>query len=330
MKLIYFILTCLPSFLNIGIRRLMGNTIGKNVKIGLGTLIISNDVKIGDNVKIGPLTYIKTDKLTIDNNSTIKPLSIISTRKVKIGKYVHIAPLSIIKSEFTINSKITIGDHSRIFPYCWLDTGEGITIGKDVGIGGHSLIFTHGAWTDYIKGGPVSLGPVVIKDNVWLPWRVFILPNVVIGENSIIGANSLINKSIGSNMLAGGIPAKILKENLFKDIDPSVKTKRAINILNKFAVYIKNKYNIDSNIKNQSLNFTNFKISVDNPDNLKKGDLLILINKQLDNSNLQEFISNGVSILEHHTKSIKIVTKNKIYESLIIFLRRYGIRLYKL
>ncbi|HTB30409.1 MAG TPA: hypothetical protein VK808_00170, partial [Bacteroidia bacterium] len=184
------LLALLPSFLQVPVRRVLGQKIGKNSRIRWGSIVISKSVQLGESVTIGPFCYIKATQLSIGDHSVVKPLSFISTRIVGLGKYVHIAPLSMISSEFTENSRLEVGDHSRIFPYCWLDTGEGISIGSNVGIGGHSLIFTHGVWTDYIQGGPISYGPVVIKDNVWLPWRVFIMPNVEIGENTIVGANA--------------------------------------------------------------------------------------------------------------------------------------------
>ena len=41
-----------------------------------------------------------------------------------------------------------------------------------------------------------------------------ILPGLVIGENAMIGAGSVVTKSIHSNCIAAGNPAKILKENV--------------------------------------------------------------------------------------------------------------------
>ena len=127
-----FILIFLPSFIQVPIRRILGQRIGKGTKIKFGSIILSSSVNIGSNVKIGPLCFIRAEKIFVDDHSSIKSLCAISTRIVQLGKYVHIAPLSIISSEFTENSKIEIGNHSRIFPFCWLDTGEGIFIGNNI------------------------------------------------------------------------------------------------------------------------------------------------------------------------------------------------------
>ncbi len=197
---------------------MLGQKIGKKSKIKIGTYFSANKVEIGDSVRIGPFCVVKAEEILLGDHCNVKALSIVSTRIIRFGCYVHIAPLSVINSEYFESSVIEIGDHSRLFPFCWLDSGYGIFIGKNVGIGGHTLIFTHGAWTNYIDGGPVSFGPVRIEDNVWLPWRIFIMPNVTIGKDSIVGANSLVNKSFSPNVLIGGNPAKIIKENIIKEL----------------------------------------------------------------------------------------------------------------
>lgn len=318
------LLALLPSFLHVNIRRLGGHKIGKGAKLRFGSLIVSNTIEIGANTRIGPFTYIKARYLKIGDNTVIKPLAMIKTLKVNISDYVHIAPASVISSEFTENAGITIGDHSRIFPYCWLDAGEGITIGKHVGIGGHTLMFTHGVWSNFVDGGPVNFGPIKIEDNVWLPWRVFILPNVVIGENAIIGANSLINKSIEANTLAGGSPAKEIKKI---DFDSTKKKERFEKILTEYASYLKFKDGTESQMADGMLVFNKSKILIDRPDEASGKDLLILINISVDK--LDPTLKEEISILDYNRLSI-FLNGNKATEikQFISFLRRYGVRLY--
>jgi acetyltransferase-like isoleucine patch superfamily enzyme len=323
-----YLLFFFPSFINVPLRKLLGQEIGKGTKIRIGTLINCNNIKLGSNVNIGPLSFIKAQELQVGNNSSIKSLSSISTRLIKLGNYVHIAPLIIISSEFTEFSVIEIGDHSRLFPFCWLDTGNGIYIGENVGIGGHTLIFTHGVWSNYLDGAPVSYGPVKIKNNVWLPWRVFILPNVTIEENTIVSANSLVNKSFPKNVLIGGSPAKVLKENIFNQITNEEKINRFNSILSDYANYIRFKYKIEGLLHANHLEFNNNKIVVDNYDHLMKGDLLFIMNTEITTSKLNELLFNGISIINHKTKVVYLKDKNKVITNFISFIRRYGIRLY--
>jgi acetyltransferase-like isoleucine patch superfamily enzyme len=237
---------------------------------------------------------------------------------------VHIAPASIISSEFTINAGITIGDHSRIFPFCWLDAGEGITIGKHVGVGGHTLMFTHGVWSNYVDGGPINFGPISIEDNVWLPWRVFILPNVVIGENAIIGANSLVNKNVEPNILAAGSPAKEIQKLNF---DKTKKKERFNMILKEYASYLRFKNNTDSKLEDDMLVFKNNKIVIDRPEEVTGRDLLILIDISV--NKLDPSVKKKLSILDYENLSIHLNgNKSSEIKQFITYLRRFGVRLH--
>jgi acetyltransferase-like isoleucine patch superfamily enzyme len=53
---------------------------------------------------------------------------------------------------------------------------------------------------------------VMINENVFIGNNVTILKGVVIGKNSVIGNNSVVTKSIPQNVIAGGNPAKVIRE----------------------------------------------------------------------------------------------------------------------
>jgi galactoside O-acetyltransferase len=54
-------------------------------------------------------------------------------------------------------------------------------------------------------------GKITIGENVWIGANAVILPNVSIGNNSIIGAGSVVTKNIPSNVVAAGVPAKVVR-----------------------------------------------------------------------------------------------------------------------
>ena len=53
--------------------------------------------------------------------------------------------------------------------------------------------------------------PINIESNVWIGSNVKILKGVSIGKNSIIANGSIVVKSIPKNVVAGGVPAKIIR-----------------------------------------------------------------------------------------------------------------------
>ena len=53
---------------------------------------------------------------------------------------------------------------------------------------------------------------MILKSNCRIGSHSTILPNVTIGKNSIVGAHSLVNKDIPDNVVAYGVPVKIIRK----------------------------------------------------------------------------------------------------------------------
>jgi acetyltransferase-like isoleucine patch superfamily enzyme len=56
--------------------------------------------------------------------------------------------------------------------------------------------------------------PIKIGNNVWIGMNATILKGVNIGDGCIIAAGSVVTKDIPPKCLAGGVPARILKQNV--------------------------------------------------------------------------------------------------------------------
>lgn len=87
-----------------------------------------------------------------------------------------------------------------------------ITIGNFVQIAGDTKILTHGAsWVLRRKSPNFDFfGKVIIGNNVYIGSSCIILPGVVIGDNVIVGAGSVVTKSVPSDSIVAGNPARIL------------------------------------------------------------------------------------------------------------------------
>lgn len=53
---------------------------------------------------------------------------------------------------------------------------------------------------------------IIIENNVWLGSNVTVLPGVTIGKNSVIGAGAVVTKNIPENVLAMGVPCRVVRE----------------------------------------------------------------------------------------------------------------------
>lgn len=121
---------------------------------------------------------------------------------VYAGCYIRLLPNSrlILKGGFiNENVQITVGEHIEI--------GEGATIGRDVVIRSYD-----GHYID-IPGYKIS-EPIIIGKHVWIGQGATILKGVSIGDGSIIAAGSVVTKDVPAGCIVGGIPAKIIKENI--------------------------------------------------------------------------------------------------------------------
>lgn len=56
-----------------------------------------------------------------------------------------------------------------------------------------------------------KFGKIKIGNNVNIGWNTIIMPGVTIGNNVMIGAGSIVTKSIPSNSVAVGVPARVIE-----------------------------------------------------------------------------------------------------------------------
>lgn len=61
------------------------------------------------------------------------------------------------------------------------------------------------------KAGVGPIEAVSIGDNVWIGSRAIVLKGITIGDNSVIAAGSIVTRSIPSNSLAVGVPARVIR-----------------------------------------------------------------------------------------------------------------------
>ncbi len=232
----------LPSFLKVWLYRKRGFLIGKNVSIGFGSVIIGQTVRVHDNTKIGFLTIVRATQIRLGRYVHIGSFVYIDTVDLEVGEdsevreYVYVAGLK------TPESKLKLGKRCGIFQYCFLNPTKPIILGDDCGIGGLSKLFTHGSFLSKLEGYPVAFAPITLGNNVWIPWDVFILPGVTIGDNVVVGAGSIINRDIPSNCIAAGNPAKVVKENFPTALSDQEKNAILMEIFSEFESHMKHNH----------------------------------------------------------------------------------------
>jgi acetyltransferase-like isoleucine patch superfamily enzyme len=124
-------------------------------------------------------------------------------------------PLNSWRLKFHRTRGVVIGKNVLIGFQVTLDHSypEFITIEDDVSLAGNNYLLAHSNPYPHFKNVFESYAaPVVIKKGAWIGIGAIILPGVTIGEYSVIAAGSVVSKSIPDRVIAGGMPAKVLKE----------------------------------------------------------------------------------------------------------------------
>lgn len=205
------IIGLLPSFLKIFLYKIKGAKIGKNVSIGFGSVIVADKIEVGDYTSIGFGTIIRGREVKIGKHVKIGSAVFFDVEKIFIDDDAKINELVFAGGPMLPESYLRLGKRTIVMQMSFLNPTKPLIIGDDTGIGGHCLLFTHGSWQSQLDGYPVVFAPVTLGKNVWLPWRIFVMPGVTISDGATIGADSLVNKSIPEGCLAVGVPAKVIK-----------------------------------------------------------------------------------------------------------------------
>lgn len=192
-------------------RAMLGYRIGRGVKFAFGSAVLGRDVEIADHVEIGLLAVVMGRSIRIGRHSSIGTMSYVSCERIEIGEDAKIREQVYVGGPQLPESAFVLGSRTIVLQMAFINPTKPVTIGDDTGIGGHCLIFTHGAWLNQLDGYPVTYEPVTLGKSVWLPWRVFLMPGTTIGDGSVIGANSLVSGTIPPCSLAVGSPAKVIR-----------------------------------------------------------------------------------------------------------------------
>lgn len=165
--------------------------------------------------------------------------------KVQIGNGLKCFGRPIIRRHPT--ARIIVGDHCvfrsaewsssiGLNRRCFIEAGENsqVVIGRNCGFSG-TVIAASGAifiGDRVLCGGnctivdndrhPIGsfarannvqpeIFPVLIEDDVFLGMNVVVLKGSLIGKGTVVAANSVVTNTLPPNVLAGGVPAKVIK-----------------------------------------------------------------------------------------------------------------------
>ena len=127
--------------------------------------------------------------------------------RFKEWKYPEIEEGKLTKYNWVVQhkDKLKLGYKTDIGAFTYINAKNGVIIEDYVQIGSHCSIYS-------VSTIDNKEGEVILKKDCKIGSHSVVMPNVTIGENSIIGAFSFVNEDVQDNVVAVGVPAKVIRK----------------------------------------------------------------------------------------------------------------------
>ena len=134
------------------------------------------------------------------------------------GAYLRGAELYVEDNNCTIEigANTYIGHHSH---FACTEDGSTLKVGSNCMISSYVQVRTGDSHsiTD-MQGNRINpAADINIGNHCWLGEGCKVMKGVSLGQDSVVSTGTIVTKSFGSNVLLGGVPAKIIKDSISWD-----------------------------------------------------------------------------------------------------------------
>jgi len=130
-----------------------------------------------------------------------------------LGDDVYVGHRTMLKGD--TRGELRVADGAWIGQDCYFHSAGGITIGERAGIGPRVMILTstheETAPPAPVLDAPLTFAPVEIGAGCDIGIGTIILPGARVGNGAVIGAGAVVTGEIPDNMVAAGVPARVLR-----------------------------------------------------------------------------------------------------------------------
>jgi sugar O-acyltransferase (sialic acid O-acetyltransferase NeuD family) len=139
-----------------------------------------------------------------DNEKRCQIADYLKGRKFKLINAIH--PQSAVATNVSIGNNVTINAGAIVGTYAVIEDNVIINTGAIIE---HENIIRNGA---HIASGVQLAGCVEVGEKTLVGIGATVIQYIKIGKNSVVGAGAVVLNDIKDNVVAVGIPAKIIKE----------------------------------------------------------------------------------------------------------------------
>jgi len=127
--------------------------------------------------------------------------------RFKEWEYPKIEEGKLTKYNWMVQNKdgLKLGYKTDIGAFTYINAKNGVVVEDFVQIGSHCSLYS-------ISTIDNKEGKITLKKNCKIGSHSVIMPGVTIGENAVIGAFSFVNRDVPDNVVAAGVPIKIIKK----------------------------------------------------------------------------------------------------------------------
>jgi acetyltransferase-like isoleucine patch superfamily enzyme len=153
-------------------------------------------------------------RLQLDGIAFIRPgvrLEIGPTAQLQLGRWSWIGDdtkLRVHEGTLAIGAKSVIGQE------CTISAFQRIAIGRECMIADRVMLIDFDHVTADVER-PIRVQgilkrDVTVADNVWIGYGACLLRGVNVGTNSVIGAGAVVTRDVPANVIAAGVPARVV------------------------------------------------------------------------------------------------------------------------
>ena len=125
--------------------------------------------------------------------------------RLEISRHTHIG--------FSANMEI---GRDVFFGYgTWIQAGGGVTIEDEVLLAPYVVVIAgdHGLQDGSYRFGHGGRAPIRLCKGCWIGAHVTVTKGVTVGEGVLVAANAVVTKDLPDHCIAGGVPARVIKEH---------------------------------------------------------------------------------------------------------------------
>lgn len=220
--------------------RAEGLHVGLEVTLASGAVIRARRLYVGDAVEIGEQCYIEADSVYIGPAVRIGGHTHIVSGEVILGEGVTVAEHVVVdlSGGRSTESRLLVGPGSLIASRALINTCREVVLEEETAISPGAMLFTHSFWQSILDGYTASFRGVRVCASSWVGAGCQVLPGVTVGPGSIIISNSTAVEDVPPFTLVAGVPAKVVRRRIRRELDHGQLVRLLRGILEEFARHL--------------------------------------------------------------------------------------------